>query len=481
MSEYSETTISEESSDNDYGENVGNGLYIDVSGDLMTCRCSYIPAGNASLLTNFKLKSVLLKYNIVAGVDWQAVSDFVAETAKGLLLEGVLLASGLQPVTGADEYLDLLLDCSAFTVYDNEEKKQVDMHVVQNFINVSEGEEIGYIVPAGQGTDGIDVTGQFVPSAPGAPIRVKMGRGIFLEGRTVISLATGRLCSTAHELSVEELYTVKGDVGFGVGTINFKGVVEVRGDVIDHFNVSAVKGLTVTGNIGNCHIVSDRDITFNGMEKGTIICGGTIRANFLHDVTVECAGDVIVATEIHNCDIKTLGRIIVDKGAIYGGSYIARGGAETKKLGSMSSRHTKLHAGTDYRDAEYLDRLFTSLDVIQEKAIASESLNEVLELRKAMSEIMNTISAVREKDGGKSNAKINVKDVMYENVQLIVGRATETVKKQINGAFTVVENTIHGGLHYALLSDINIKASDMGMTREYCSKHQHTEQKVGHA
>ena len=139
--------------------------------------------------------------------------------------------------------------------------------------------------------------------------------------------------------------------------------------MLDNFDITATKGLTVSGNIGVCTIVSDGDVTFCGMDgqdKGRIVCGGTLRAHFIHDAVVECAGDVVVDVEIHNSIIRTLGKIVVDKGAISGGSYIALGGIEARKLGSAASVHTALSAGVDYHDVELLEKLFVALNECSE-------------------------------------------------------------------------------------------------------------------
>ena len=108
----------------------------------------------------------------------------------------------------------------------------MDMHIVQTFINVSAGDEIGRIIPAGTGTPGRNIMGLSIPPQPGKPMKLVIGKNIRSEdnGALLIAAATGRFCQSAGEISVEEEYVVKGDVNFRIGSINFKGVVDVRGD-----------------------------------------------------------------------------------------------------------------------------------------------------------------------------------------------------------------------------------------------------------
>src|SRR5665647_710938 len=445
---------------------LGYSLYLKIPDNRLECRCSYVPHDLGSMMTREDLTTFLKQYNVKEGIDQQGFDDFLVKAAAGQQQIDVLLASGLAPVTGADEHIELSVQGSSSVHSGEEENTSVDMHIVQTFINVSSGDEIGRIIPAEPGTPGRNIMGVPIPPQPGKPMKCTIGKNIRTEdnGSLLIAAAAGRLCRSTGEISVEEQYVVKGDVNFRVGIINFKGVVEVRGDVLDNFNITASKGLTVSGNIGVCTIVSDGDITFCGMdgqEKGLIVCGGTLRAHFIHDVDVECAGDVIVDVEIHNCTIRTLGKIVVDKGAITGGSYIARGGIEAKKLGSASSQHTKLHVGVDYHDLELLEKLFAALTETEDKAKVSQSLTEITELRKTSVSLTDNIIAIRGKTDAISNAKINVKATLYENVQMTVGSVTEETREQLYGAHSIIENGIEGGLRYLSMTALNVKATDI--------------------
>jgi uncharacterized protein (DUF342 family) len=445
---------------------LGYSLYLRIPEDRLECRCSYVPHDQGSMMTRDDLVSFLKQYNVREGIDQQVFDDFIVKAAAGQQQVDVLLASGTPPVTGADEYIALSVQQSAVVHSGDDGITNVDMHIVQTFINVSSGDEIGRIIPAEPGIPGRNISSQPIPPQAGKPMHVVIGKNVRVDegGALLIASATGRFCQSAGEISVEEEYVVKGDVNFKIGTINFKGVVEVRGDVLDNFDITATKGLTVTGNIGVSTIVSDGDITFCGMDgqdKGTIVCGGTLRANFIHDVDIECVGDVIVGVEIHNCIIRSLGRIVVDKGAISGGSYIALGGIEAKKLGSASSQHTKLQAGVDYHDVEEVERLLEELTETLGKSKQSESLAEIAELRKKGDELSHRIMAIRNKVDVAANAKINVKTTLYENVQVTVGSVSEVIQEQKDGSFSMIENSIDGGLRFLSMTGLNVKAGDI--------------------
>ncbi|MFA7406092.1 MAG: FapA family protein, partial [Pelobacteraceae bacterium] len=181
----------------------------------------------------------------------------------------------------------------------------------------------------------------------------------------------------------------------------------------------------------------------------------------IHDAVVECAGDVIVDVEIHNSSIRTLGKIVVDKGAISGGSYIALGGIEARKIGSAASVHTALSAGVDYHDVELLEKLFAALNDAQNKIKQSQSLTEIAELRKTTASLTDSIMDIRGKVVESANAKINTKAVLYENVQLSLGSVTELIKEQKDGPLSIIENSIEGGLRFLSMTSLDVKARDI--------------------
>lgn len=449
---------------------LGYSLYLRIPDDKLDCRCSYVPRDLGAMMTRDELLGYLNQNKVMEGIDQEAVDGFIVKAAAGIQQVDVLIASGIPPVSGEDEYLSLAVPTSVVDhkVDDDNDDDSVDMHIVQTFINVSAGDEIGRIIPAGPGTPGRDIMGRPIPPQPGNPMKSKIGKNILIEdnGALLKAEVSGRLCQSAGEIAVEEEFIVKGDVNFRVGSLDFKGVIEVRGDVLDNFDIVAGKGLAVSGNIGVCKIVSDGDISFCGMdgqESGSIFCGGTVRANFIHDVVVECKGDVIVGVEIHNCVIRTLGRIVVDKGAISGGTYIAQGGIEAKKLGSPSSLHTKLVVGVDYRDIEELEKLFATLAKKQVVMNLSQSLSEIAEMRKSCAELSDRIMAIRGRVDATANAKINAKAVLYENVQMTLGSVTETINEQKDGPLSVIENSLEGGVRFLSLTSLDVKAVDIDM------------------
>ena len=444
----------------------GYTLYLHIPDNCLECRCSYIPHEQGVMLTRDELDNILKMYDVLEVIDQQACEDFITMAAAGRQQLHVLLASGTMPVAGTDEAFLLFAPATTVVHSDDYDGVRVDMYRVLSFVNVAAGDVIGRIIPAVPGTPGRDIKGVPLLPEPVKELKYTLGKNICLDKESGILSATaiGRFCQSGAEFSVEEEFVVKGDVDFNVGIIDFKGFVEVRGDVLDNFDITATKGLTVTGNIGVCSIVSEGDISFCGMDGqdlGSIVCGGTLRAHHIHNTAIECSGDVIVDVEIHDCIIKTLGRIIVNKDTISGGSYIARGGIEAGKLGSPSARHTSLLVGVDYHYVEELKRLLEELTAIQDEIGEAGSLEEVTALRKGAAALSIRIASLRTKTVAAANARINVKKMLHENVHMVLGDVTETVQERRVGPLTIVENISEGGLRFISMSSMDVKATDI--------------------
>ena len=69
--------------------------------------------------------------------------------------------------------------------------------------------------------------------------------------------------------------------------------------------------------------------------------------------------------------------------------------------------------------------------------------------------------AIRGKTNEVSNAKINAKATLYENVQLTLGSVSETIQEQKDGPLSIIENSIEGGLRFLSMTGLNVKASDI--------------------
>jgi len=443
---------------------LGFTIKFKVSGDGLICSCNYEPTQLGLPITSDELNGFLGEAKIREGIDQEALKILFSLAEQKKQVSDLIIATGYPMQKGEDGRIDT----SMLDKVENEEESddQVDLRQVQNFINVSTDQLIGTVLPPREGIPGKTVFGFNIPAQDGIVFNLSLGKQVRLgeDGCSIYAEADGRMFLKGNEISVEDIYVVKGDINFRVGNINYNGFLEVRGDVLDGFSVNATKGIKIQGNIGSCRIESQGDIVFCGMsgqEKGSIFCGSSVTANFIHDTTIECNGNILAETEIRNCDIKTLGNVQVNKGVLVGGSCIAMGGVEVATAGSPSSLFTRIVVGTNYNDLEELNQLFNELKIVLEEFKLSKDRSNSENLIKQRATIADKIQEIRSRYYENANAKVNVKKKLYEKVSLTLEKISEEVREECSGPVSIILNTVEGGLRFLTMTPLTVKAADI--------------------
>lgn len=454
-----------------YHAQTGFQLILSLSKDEMECRAHLEVKADGTPPTRDELLGYLAADGVSIGIDEEALPLLLREARPGKSANG-LLAAGIQPVLGDDGKLAYSLDTSdqspAETTPDEDpEKRQIDFRAVQNFINVDAGQEIGRILPPTSGSPGRTVRGKPVPSEAGKPLMLKLGQNVRSGGDhndVLFAEIHGRVKQEGDTIHVVEEYLVDGDVDFSVGNIRFNGFVEVRGDVLDGFQVSASKGLKITGNVGACRLISHGNIEFCGMDgqgqgKGSILCGGSITAHFIHDSSVECWGNMLVDVELRNCTVHCRGSLTT--GVLAGGDCVTQAGVEVKKLGAPSAVKTSVHSGVDYHDLDRIHILLEQLDELQQQITTTKDMQKMTALTEKKQQLGRVILDVRSHRPAGSNPKINIKDRIHEGVTIYLGNAVEEFSAELSGPVSLIENSRDGGLRRLSLSSLDILASDL--------------------
>ncbi len=473
-----------------------NDLYalkIELDPEELECRASIAPKSKGDMLTPDSLGRILRDCGVREGLLPGAIAAFCQLACQGRSQEKVLLAEGTRPEPGPDGHLEFLVRVSSNEIQLNEEDEggKVDLRNLNFFSNVLPDEPIGRIHPPQNGEPGLTVTGLPVTPLLGKPLAVTAGKGVRLEdeGSKLVAEAPGRVVYEGTTVSVTEEYTVNGDVDYEVGSIDFLGTVDVRGDVLDEFDITATKGITVSGTVGACRLASEGDINLGSMAgkgTGTIKCRGNLTARFLNDVFVECEGNVVVNNEIRNSVIKAGGHILVENGPISGGECIALAGIEAKVVGSYLGVRTKLTSGVYYPEVDRLKylherqesvlaqikRITDTLGPLSRKTSSKTAAGaikkriEVLtarleELNAEKGQIAEELNDFRHEEHPAANAKINVKGSLEESVVICLGKVTEEVRAALSGPLSIIENSIEPSLRFLSLSPLTVKSSDM--------------------
>ncbi len=440
-----------------------------------------------------ELIELLAEHGVKDSLDLEEVARFCSKAAMGINQEEIRIATGAEPTPGKDGWLELTVKTSSDdTDFEEDDKGNVDLRNIQSFTNVEVGQQIGIIHPPEYGVPGTTVHGEQIPALEGQPLELTAGDGVELspDGTSAIATSAGRVVFDGHTLAVAEEFIVSGDVDFSVGNIDFNGIVEIKGDVLDDFNIRSSKGIKISGAVGACHLESDGPIEIGsmaGLGNGLIRCRGDLRANYLNQVRVECWGNVSVAHEIRNCSVKSTQAVVVERGTISGGETVALDGIEARNLGAASGVKTRLTAGVYFPEADRLttlrqqqrncnlqiQRIGSALGPLGKRKNLRKALQEAIELRVSLltrrkanleaekKRVDSELESFKAEEHPSANPKVNALGSLMEGVVISLGESTEEIKHQLTGPISVIENSTAGGLRFLEYSPLHVMAADI--------------------
>ncbi len=470
-------------------------LRIEAQHNQLECRAGITVHNTNDSIPPVKLISILHKHEITETLDLEQVAIFCAEAAQGKNPQNFLLAKGIEAIPGENGWFKLIVATGKEeTDLIEDEFGRIDFKSVQTFSNVEPGQQIGAIYPPTLGEPGKTITGEVIPSEEGKPSMVIAGNGVRFsdDGLQAIAEQAGRTIFENNVLSIAEEFVVNGDVDLNIGHISFNGFVDIKGDVLDDFNITATKGINITGAVGICQINSDGPVTIGtmaGMGTGKITCKGTFQARYLNQATVECWGDVNISHEVRNSVIKATGSVNISKGLVTGGEITALEGIEVKILGARAGVKTQVTAGVYFPETDRLQYLHSrlksivgqikkigkTLNILNSKPLANQrsALREAIELRIGiLTQRQVNLDAEREElaeellsftvnEHPTANPKINVMSVVKEGVIINLGETSDKITTEISGPVSIIENTQLEGFRYLTYSPLKVSAKNI--------------------
>ncbi len=335
---------------------------------------------------------------------------------------------------------------------------------------IAKDDIIGTLHPPTEGEPGKDVFGDSVEPKPGAEYKVEPGKNVELQpdGQTFIALCDGEPKLQGKKLLVEPVITVKSDVDFSTGNINYGGDVHINGDIKDLFEVKAGGDIHVGGTIEAATIECQGNLTIrrgiSGKEKGFITVKKNLIAKYLSNVTVWVRGDALIQSEIVNTELNSKGKIVLERGGISGGQIVAAGNVESPVIGSPAGVRTVVKAAVDpflqKKMQEYEEtraQLSSTISKLMPKAKAMlqssggqpseqlKTLAQEIQLQKEqIEEIDKECEKIAAEMAENCTGKIIVKKMMYPGAILFIANAMQIVNHEITGPLEVVPNRAKG-------------------------------------
>ncbi len=447
----------------------GFKLRFDFSADVTVCTARYEASAGGTPLDEASLRQFMNGCKVFEGVHEASVQMLLSVAAEKKSISGIIIAHSTAMQPGDDGYLEFLVHDSLEEQNnaDGAEKSAVCFKNVQTFLNVNPGDIVAVIHPPTTGVPGRTVQGESIPPKPGIPCSITPGTGIRIgdDGKTLYAETSGRVNNTGSELTVEDVYTVEGDVDYRVGNIDFNGFVEISGDVLDGFRVKATRGIKIKGIVGSAELESNGDVEIcgmNGQGTGKIVCNGNLTLNFCNDTRIICEGDVTAQVEIRNCSLRCMGTLRIIKGTFGGGSCIVLAGMETGSIGTKTSLATTVMAGVNFHDFDEIEALNKLLVELNQSFTATpENKRNLAVFITERNKLTEQMQEVRERRYSNSNAKINVHKIMYENARLTLGQYFYITRDEITGPLSLIGNNQDGGIRQLEMTPLSISAEQL--------------------
>ncbi|WP_022849951.1 DUF342 domain-containing protein [Limisalsivibrio acetivorans] len=355
-----------------FGEDISENVELVISEDNITAEI-VIPIKDYSYVS---VSALIEENGITEGVDeknaYRAEKLIQAGDGKG---ERVIIASGTPPQHGTNGEIILKSESPEDEIISSDDLQKVDYRTYrQKKLSLAKKDEaLGLIIKASEGSDGSDIFGNISKAIPGEDIEIELGENVYLEDNKVISTIDGLLEYSREgqkvRMDVSEVLTIKEDVDFSTGNINFPGSVIVKGIIKAGFEVYA-RNNVVADTVKDSYVEAGGDII---IKQGIIgdspskmaVCraGRNISAKFVQHGDIIAAEDIHIKKSIIHSKILSDGEVVCEgsPGAIIGGVCYGVKGIRAKIIGSKFFIRTEVGVFPSSRMIEDIKNLSSEL------------------------------------------------------------------------------------------------------------------------
>lgn len=332
-----------------------------------------------NLVTLNSLSDLLMENKITVGIKHDVLESIAANPYS--ITYPITVAEGKPAVNGADAYLR-----NEIREMNNADKEAFNFRVVLHIPSVTKGQLLATEIPAGEGINGLDVTGRQIPGRNGRPLKIKAGNNVFYKAGEFYSILDGKVSITNKSISVNPVFEVKGDLDLKTGNLDFVGNITINGNVPSGYELKAGGDIWVHGIVEAASLQAAGNIIIQGGVaggmKGSITAGGNVLVNYLNQANVKAGQDVIVKTSILHSRVTAGGNVDCKTGTLIGGTVSAGRNIFVKGLGNELYTKTELAVGWD----PMLEK--SENEMIQTIENAKENIKKLTEIEVKLAEIV---------------------------------------------------------------------------------------------
>ncbi|HUI29738.1 MAG TPA: FapA family protein [Candidatus Acidoferrales bacterium] len=353
----------EESGQTYHREEIKKKIQTEVSGDNYE---AYIIVDEPDAQLS-EVRASLEANSVVYGIDDNALLEALKN--QGMR---TLAAIGSRHTDGKDGWFERV-----------ENHPQTEAEKKFGICNICEGEIIGIVHKPTQGSVGVDVFGKKIQPKQGKRINFFTSPNIKrTETETQITLeaaADGNLKIGNASIEVITEHTIRQDIDYSDGEIEFAGSLRIMGDVKGSGNLNVKHNVFIQGSVEDAKIISGGDVvvkgSFVGRGDGIVRSKGNIEAHVILNQTLEAGESITITKESVNGRLVAADTVYAPHAVIMGGVVTAGNKIEVRTLGGELYSTTRVRLGI--RELATEDALAIDKEIEFQKKIIEEIKNKI--------------------------------------------------------------------------------------------------------
>lgn len=371
------------------------------------------------------------------------------------------VARGKPPVAGEDGKVTELLQRRRNMSVEVQNGSQVDFEQDTQLQPIRKGTIICLIRPPREGSDGMDVTGQSLPSPRPAEACVPQGKNTVIGrgGQALVAGVDGILYIENDQFCIHEQKIVDGDLDQFQGTLRVSGNLYIGGNVDGGVEIEASGEIVINGKMGEARVTSTNGTirvqkgVYGTKGKTFLTAACQVQAPVMEWVEID-GGTSVIAETISNSVIRCGGTVYVmsGRGMIVDSLIRAGDSILCRRVGNLAGGQSRFSIGYPpyipeswerkreelARVQETLKKLWTPITSLRKKGSriseGEESLLEQLveqrdlyfEKQEALVADLKSLNKVLDK---KSKGKIRC-EKLYPLLSVQIGRLTEEITSE---------------------------------------------------
>lgn len=380
------------------------------------------------------------------------------------------VARGKAPTEGEDGKVTELLQRQKYMSVEAQSGSQVDFSQDTHLQAIRKGMVICLIRLPREGTDGMDVTGQRLPSPEPKSAKVPQGKNTVISrgGQALTAAVDGIVYMEDDRFCVHEQKVVDGDLDQFQGTLRVFGNLYIEGNVDGGVEVEASGEIVINGKMGQARVISTSGTIrvqkgIYGTEGKTFVkASGQVQAPVIEWAEVE-GGTSVIAETISNSVIRCGGTVYVmnGRGMIVDSTIRAGASILCQRVGNLAGGRSSFSVGYPPHIPEAWERIkaeqaevqstleklwgpITSMRrkgtrISEEEKQLLEQLVEQRELYfKRQEDLMAELKTLNKSLDKKSRGKIRC-EKLYPSLDVRIGKLTEEITTEEEGCSIHVE------------------------------------------